>query len=74
MPARSRATISGRSARAGVGQSWPGGIALPTMPGKHTSITSLVRLPRSGTVFGFGDLFWGATLTRTDGLILKHAP
>jgi hypothetical protein len=49
-------------------------VALPTVPGKHTSITSLVRLPRSGTIFGFGDLFWGATPTRTDGLILKHAP
>lgn len=48
-------------------------VSLPKLRGKHTSVTALARVPRSGAVFALGDLFWGAKPVRTEGLILEHA-
>jgi hypothetical protein len=48
-------------------------VRLPGARAKHPSVTALARLPRSGTVFAAGSLFWGSSPSaQTRGLILRY--
>jgi hypothetical protein len=47
-------------------------IALPTVTGKATSVTTLAHAPRSITVFGAGIVLWGG-MPETEGTILKYS-
>jgi len=49
-------------------------VKLPGVRGKHTSVTTLAKAPRSRTVFAFGELFWSSMPYQTDGLILRTSP